>query len=160
MMENQMRTAEDSRFRMREWYVKNSERTKTQRNEEYQENPDIRELKIRRAREYRERRKAGGKVERVYHREINGHHVQVYSLGYVADQAGTYSQMLINFEKRGWIPKPIFKENHRLYTAEQMKLIVEAVELHNTLANNESIPRNALKYTMRDNCAKLQKGWA
>ena len=153
-----MRT--DSQVRMRSWYIRNADENREKRNAEYRNDPKLRELKITRAKNYREKRKAGAKVERVYYREYRGEEIQVYSLGHIADRAGTYTQMLVNFEKRGWIPKPVFDEKHRLYTARQVRLVTSAVEEYNRLSESKDINRKALDFLMKDHCEKLNKKWS
>lgn len=153
-----MSALDQKRVRLRKWYVNNAEDSKEKLNAEYKENPQVRELKIARAKGYREKRKAGAKVERVYYREINGMDVEVYSLGYVADQVGSYSQMLINFEKRGWIPVPTIEEHHRLYTQKQALQIISAVKLYKKLGR-KNLRRTEVNERMLENAHKIHEVW-
>ena len=153
-----MSALDQKRVRLRKWYLDNAEESKEKLNAEYRDKPEVREVKITRAKDYREKRKAGAKVERVYYREINGLDVEVYSLGYVADQVGTYSQMLINFEKRGWIPTPTIKEHHRLYTQRQALLIINTVKLYKKLGK-QKLKRDETNQRMLGNRHNIQEEW-
>ena len=153
-----MPSPEVRRQRLRDWYIEHDVENQEKRTRLYHENPEVRELKITRSKEYREKRKAGAKVERIYHRQYKGKEVQAFSAGHAADCAGTYLQMVINFEKRGWIPKSIFGEKHRLYLDRQVRLIVKAYEYY-TLLTASNIPRRALNASMVDNCKRITEEW-
>lgn len=144
---------------MRKWYVDNADQQLKKRSDEYHTDKAVRELKITRAKDYRQKRKAGAKVQRVYHRTINGRSVQVFSLGRVADDHGTYPQMLINFEKRGWIPEPTIKEHHRLYTEKQARLIGEVLERYEVLKKDTNLSRKGLGFMMQENFQKIVRRW-
>lgn len=153
-----MSALDQKRVRLRKWYVENSEDSREKLNAQYRNDPKVRELKITRAKQYRDKRKAGAKVVRVYYREINGQDVEVYSLGYVAGEAGTYSQMLVNFEKRNWIPQPTLQEHHRLYTQRQALLVIKTVKLYKKLMKGK-LSRNAFTLRMLSNCEAIEKEW-
>jgi len=149
----------DPKKRVRDWYLANAGITSKKLKKDYQSDPLVRELKIARSKDYREKRKAGAVVERVYHRHFNGKDVETYSIGYVADSAGTYTQMLINFERRKWIPRPLFTEHHRLYTKRQMIEIKKVVTLYKELLERD-MPRKAFNFLMQDNCIEIARRWS
>lgn len=107
----------------REWYERNREELSEKRRNAYRKDSQKREEARRRAKETRERRKAGMPVERVLYREYGGKNTPVYTTGYVASELGCSTTLILNWEKRGWIPEPVFDESHRLYLAHQVKLM-------------------------------------
>jgi len=145
-----MEKANESRPRrtFNDWYEENKDELSTKRSQRYRDDPTHRTDAIARARDYRERRKQGTAVERQHFRPINGVQTEVYSTGAAADIIGTYNQMIINWEKRKWIPRPIFEGDLRLYTAHQVALLKELLDafMVGTRANRSEIVEPVVAY--------------
>ena len=107
----------------KDWYDKRRDDFNESRRQQYAEDKDKRAKAREQAREYRARRKSGHVVERELTRTLNGETVRVFSSGEIADDLECSRQMLVNWEKRGWLPPPIFPDTHRLYTEHQVGLI-------------------------------------
>lgn len=105
------------------WYHKNSGDFNEARRKNYASDPEKQQKARVAAKAYRARVKSGHSVSRTLTREVSGKPVEVLSSGVIADDIGCSRQMLINWEKRGWIPQPTFSDKHRLYTTDQADLI-------------------------------------
>lgn len=122
---------------VRRWYATHREEYSELRKQRYADNPKYRKLARQRAIAYREARRKGLKVSRTLTRMVNGVPVEVFTSGYVADKLKCSPQLIRNWEARGWIPKPLFSDKHRLYTARQvelMKLMVETMRTQSKYA--------------------------
>jgi hypothetical protein len=113
------------RRNFRDWYDENAESLSEKRKKNYKSDPEMREAAKARAKDYRDRRKQGERVQRVLQREYKGVLADVFSTGYIASELGASTTMLIKWEKKGWLPEPVFNEHHRLYTGKQKSLITE-----------------------------------
>jgi hypothetical protein len=122
-----MKAAEEKRT-FKDWYEDNKDDLSKRRKKAYRGDPKKRKDAQARARATREKRKAGVPVERVLYREHGGKQVPVYSTGYIASKLGCSPTMILNWEKRTWLPEPIFDEAHRLYLSHQVKLIEKLYE--------------------------------
>lgn len=114
-------TTPEKRAKSRDWYHANKEEYNEKRRQRYAEDKEIRERARQRAADYRKR---SPKVTRQLTRILNGKTVNVYSTGQVADRIGRTPQMLRNWEANGLIPESIFEGKQRLYTKQQVDLIV------------------------------------
>lgn len=113
----------NERKTFKNWYEKNKDDLSAKRKAAYRSDPVKREEAKRRAKETRKRRRDGEAVQRVLYREHRGKTVPVYSTGYVACSLGCSNTMILNWERRGWIPPPVFDEPHRLYLDHQLGLM-------------------------------------
>lgn len=133
--QKQQELQEKNRETVRKWYHGHSEEYNDLRRQRYAEDKEVREKARQRAREYRNRRRKGASIssDPVW-RYVNGsgacdyghgRRIRVWSTGQIAEIIGATPQMLRNWERKGWIPDSIFPDKHRLYTGEQVNLIVE-----------------------------------
>jgi len=119
---------------VRRWYHNHSEEYNEARRQRYADDDDIREKAKERARSYRARRRNGTElISEPMYRFVNkngpcaygeGLKIHVYTTGHIAQVIGSTPQMLRNWELKGWIPDSIFPDKHRLYTDEQVGLII------------------------------------
>lgn len=94
------------------------------RREVYQRDSAVREANAQRAKEWRQQRANGAKVEREIYRFIDGKNVRVYSLGQIADQTQYAANTLRLLVQNGDLPEPQHTTGtHRYYTREEVKAI-------------------------------------
>lgn len=114
---------ERSRASNRKWYYAHRDEYNAERRRKYAKNPDIRAKARSYSRAWQARMREGSGIERKMFRTINGNVVRVYTSGEVAQKIGSSSQMLRNWERRGWIPASTFADSIRLYLPHQVKLL-------------------------------------
>lgn len=107
----------------KQWYDGKKTTLNADRRTRYADDKGVRGKAKASAKNYRQRRAEGGRVEQVRKRMLDGVHVEVFTTGYVADHVGVTSQSIVNWSKRGWVPPCVFEESHRLYTRHQIKQI-------------------------------------
>jgi hypothetical protein len=150
MTATEAQKAQKNREYSRSWYTENKEEYNAKRRERYKANKEQREKARERAARYRAENPC---IERQLTRELKGKTVQVFSTGQVAQQLGRTPQMIRNWENEGLIPRSVFPDRHRLYTARQVKLIARLAEV--VAENNGSWAAPKVKKTI----AYVQKRW-
>lgn len=107
----------------KDWYSRNAENLSGARHKRYRENPEVREAAKDRAREWRENRSAGAKIERKSFAVINGKQVRVFTVGEIADEVGRSPSNLRLLISKGDLPSPTLPGVHRRYTTGEVSNI-------------------------------------
>ena len=108
----------------RRWYEKNKEQFNAKRRQRYQEDDEYREKALENTRTYRsEGVRHPELADTPMYREWNGELIEVFRISTVAEMIGRSVQAIRKWEKNEIIPKPYFGRGHRVYTANQIKLL-------------------------------------
>lgn len=116
---------ERNRVGHRRWYGENRDEYNALRRERYAENKEARAKAQQRAADYRQRGKIA--IERTLIRvhPATGLEVPVFSTGQVAALLSRTPQTFRYWEQEGMIPASIFPDSHRLYTIDQVSMLVD-----------------------------------
>ena len=131
-------TSERAKAQHRKWYGENREDYNALRRQRYAANREARQKARERAARYRSEEHT---IERTLTRELNGKTVEVFSTGQVADAMGRTPQMLRNWENANLIPTSSFPDKHRLYTKQQMRMIISLEKIIGTNKGSWSHPK-------------------
>lgn len=132
-----------------DWYSKNKDALNHSRRKAYHESPQHSSAVRGAARKYREERKNGRKIERKYTRQLDGVTVQVFGSMHVAEKLGITAQTIVTWERKGLIPKSVFPDAHRMYTAKQVKLIGALVKLFDGVPSRKRSTLKGLPKTVK-----------
>lgn len=107
----------------KQWYERNKETYNHKRKLRYQSDPNVRAKAIMDARRARAENRFGTREPQPTLREVNGKEVQVFRMGDVVAATKRGEKTIRVWEQQGLIPKPSIPGKHRLYTAQQVKLL-------------------------------------
>jgi len=133
------------------WQAENGAARNKARREAYAKDAKVRKRARESAQRYREKGTGPSPIRR--YREINGKTVEVFSTGGVAHKIGRSTQVLRNWEYKGWIPKPTIDAPHRLYTLQQLKYI-RIFSNYRRGESNTDVSNNVMVKRVYDNWEK------
>lgn len=129
------------------WYAKNRERLNAERRHRYQTDPEYRRKAIAVSARYRSKKEHVRKPPIQLVRVVNGVPVPVFSAMETAQQIGRSAQSIRKWERRGWIPAPIFPGRRRLYTAGQISLIQRLADVLEDCVGRHSADKQSMLAT-------------
>ncbi|OHB57801.1 MAG: hypothetical protein A2Y07_10800 [Planctomycetes bacterium GWF2_50_10] len=119
---------EAKKIAFKKWYETNKENLNLQRKYRYMNDEEFRERMIANATKYQNRKTLDSK-KRTIQGEKGTIELKILRLGEVSKITGVSESSIRHYEKKGYIPKPIFDEHQRCYTEYQCKIIKELANI-------------------------------
>lgn len=114
----------------KDWYADNKADLSAKRKARYHSDPEYRAKVKESALEARRKNPRVSTAGKSLFKQYKGQQIRVYRVGDVSALIGRKEQVIRQWERNGWIPKPIIGGvTHRYYTEDQVKLLREFAEL-------------------------------